>query len=137
MLQRGISQWQLYPHRVKYSQHDETVEQYALPNKKWWIDFADKWEHAQIIEFTEVKLNEAQLTRFDEIKDMPEDFMYVYVEYVLTGSTSDGFDLPTKHPFNIIRLRKVNEFLKAKADANTETTQFHEDLIVEMAMKLY
>lgn len=106
MLIRRGDRWILYPHKVKYVQYGNEHEQWALPNKQWWIDFGDYWEHTGIIEFTEVELNEEQITRFEEIKDMPEDFADVYTEYVLTGEFPNDF--PSAHPLMLIKAQKMN-----------------------------
>ena len=116
MLQRNGSQWRLYPHKVRYIQHGEEIEQWALPDKKWWTDFADKWEHTEIIEFIDVDVTDDMLERYEEIKSMPEDFMEMYAEYVLTGDTSDGIKLHAGHPFQNIRLKNENEKLKSDLD---------------------
>lgn len=117
MLIRKGSQWQLYPHKVNYTQHGIKIEQWALPNKQWWVDFANKWNHTKVIEFTEVDLTEEQIARFEEIKDMPEDFMNMYTEYIITGDTSDEIELPTNHPFNIVRLKNEKEILERRTAA--------------------
>ena len=76
----------MYPHKVKYIQHGETIEQWALPDKQWWIDFADKWEHTEIIEFTESELTEGQIQRFEEISnDILEGFKEDYIHYIFHG----------------------------------------------------
>ncbi len=100
--------FRLYPWKVRYRQHGQEIEQWALPSKEWWTDFADRWEHTEILEFIEVELTEEQLARFEEIKDMPEDFMEMYIEYILTGNISNEVELPTNHPFQIIKLRKID-----------------------------
>ena len=107
MLQRNGSQWRLYPHKVRYIQHGEEIEQWALPNKEWWTDFAEKWDHTEIIEFTEIELTEEQITRFEEIKYMPEDFMEAYIDYVLNGEFPNEF--PKNHPFMLLKAQKENE----------------------------
>ena len=137
MLIRKGRQWQLYPHKVKYTQHGEEIEQYALPNKEWWKGFAEQWGHTEIIEFTEAELSDEQLTRYEEVKDMPEDFSELYENYILTGDTSDEIELPTNHPFNIIRLRKENIRLKAVNDAVVERADYTDGVITEIITQLY
>ena len=137
MITRKGKQWFLYPHKVKYTQHSEEIEQYALPNKQWWIDFADKWGHTEIIEFTEIDLSDEQLTRYEEVKDMPEDFSELYENYILTGDTSNGFELRTNHPFNIIRLRKENELLKVMNEATIDKADFTDSVITELITQIY
>ena len=112
MLKRIGGGYQLYPTKVRYIQHGEEIEQWALPDKQWWIDFADKWEHTVIIEFIDVELSDEQIARFEQIEYMPEDFTDIYTDYVLTGNTD--VDLPSNHPFNFVRLAKENKQLTEK-----------------------
>ena len=137
MLQRRSNQWFLYPHKVKYTHHGEQYEQWALPNKEWWKDFAEQWGHTEIIEFTEIELSDEQLVRYEEVKDMPEDFSELYENYILTGDTSNGFELRTNHPFNIIRLRKENEFLKTVNETTIDRADFTDSVITELITQIY
>ncbi|MGY0692993.1 hypothetical protein ACW2QC_09420 [Virgibacillus sp. FSP13] len=144
MLQRKGGKWRLYPIRVEYTQHGETIEQWAVEGKEWWIDFAEKWDHTTVEGFTEVELSDEQIARFEQIKDMPEDFMDMYVDYILTGSASDDIELPTNHPFQVIRLKKENESLrienkliKVQSQAMSDRADFIDDVIAEMAMQVY
>ena len=97
MLVRKGNHFELYPHKVKYTQHGETIEQWALPNKQWWIDFADKWEHTTIIEFTEVHLTQEQLSRFEDVKTgIPESYASSCIDYILDGSFPEGITHPLR-----------------------------------------
>lgn len=117
MLRRKGSRWELYPYKVKYIQHNKEIEQWALPRKEWWVDFAVKWEHTKIVEFTEIELTESQLARYEEIKYMPENFMDMFVDYILTGNTPSDVELPSNHPFNVIKLRKENGDLRSRVES--------------------
>ena len=112
MLNRKGNRFELYPHKVKYTQHGETIEQWAFPNKEWWENFADFWDHTEIIEFTELELSAEQISRFKDVQDMPEDFTEAYIEYMLTGVFADFDHLPSTHPFQIVLLRNENKQLK-------------------------
>src|SRR5699024_3065072 len=68
-----------------------------------------KHDHIKISEFEEIEVTDDMRKRFEEIKNMPEDFGSVYTEYVLIDDTSDDISLPTNHPFNIVRLKEENE----------------------------
>lgn len=109
MLNRKWNQWQIYLFKVKGIRHGESFEQWAIPNKQWWIDFENKWDHTNVTGFEEIELTEEQIARYEEIKDMPEDFFDMYVGYILTSNTSDDVDLPTNHPFQILRMKKKND----------------------------
>ena len=97
MLIKKGSHFELYPHKVKYTQHGKGIEQWALPNKQWWVDFAEKWEHTEIIEFTEITLTEEQLARFEDVKTgIPESFANACVDYILEGVFPEGVTHPLR-----------------------------------------
>lgn len=104
MLQRKSNQWLLYPLKVRYQQHGEEIEQWALPDKQWWLDFAERWDHTEIIEFIEVEINMKQRARYVEIMSMPEDFLNVYIDYVLHGVFP--LEFPKDHPFMLLKTQK-------------------------------
>src|SRR5688572_13987700 len=108
MIVRSGSQWRLYPHKVKYTQHNEEKEQWALPNRHWWEVFEKDWEHTEIIEFEEVSLTHEQLMRYEDIKYLPEDYPHEYEHYILSGEFKvDG--IPKNHPFVVLKALKENE----------------------------
>lgn len=142
MIIRKGSQYELYPHKIRYLQHGEEIEQWALPNKEWWVDFADKWEHTEIIEFIEIELTAEQLKRFEDVKNMQEDFTSQYIEYILDGTFSD--DIPKTHPFTVARIVKnteqlklENALLKAQNQANADITEFHEEVLAEIILTIH
>jgi hypothetical protein len=59
-----------------------------------------------------------------------------YYKDGLFSSTGKPILEPTTKEL-IASLQQENILLKAQVQANTELTEFHEDLIVEMAMKVY
>ena len=79
--------FRLYPWKVRYRQHGQEIEQWALPSKQWWTDFAAKWEHTEIIEFVEMELTEEQLARASEIEQLPMDegFREICIDYIIGG----------------------------------------------------
>ena len=104
--------WNLSPWLIKYVQHGEDLEQYAA-DKEWWLDFEREWDHTTINEIIEVEYSDAQVRRFEEIENMPEDFGHAYSEYVEKG-TFDS-ELPKSHPFRVL------EVMKASDDLDTRT----------------
>ena len=108
MLVRKNSEWVLYPNRVTYKERGEEKEDWALPSREWWETTCEKHDHLELIGFEEIELTDEQLNRFDEIRDMPNDFVNVYIEYVRTGVFLNE-DLPKRHPFITIFLQKENE----------------------------
>lgn len=109
MLQRKGNQYELYPFKVKYLNYEEPTEQWALPNKDWWAAFSEKWSHLTELEFEEIPVTEDMQKRYEEIKDMPEDFTDIYTEYALTGNMSEDRELPINHSFSILRMKKESE----------------------------
>lgn len=107
MLVKNGSKLKLYPWKVKYIQHGEEVEQWALPSKQWWIDFANKWEHTEIIEFVEVELIEEQLARVADIEEIPidEGFREMCIEYIFDGVFPAGVE----HPLRQLQVQKENQ----------------------------
>ena len=97
----------LYPWKVRYRQHGQEIEQWALPNKQWWIDFADKWEHTEIVEFTEIELTEEQAKRVEEIENirLDECFREMCIEYILDGVFPTGVE----HPLRQLQVQKENQ----------------------------
>lgn len=122
MLIRKGMQYELYPWKVKYNQYGKEIEQWALPNKEWWIDFAERWEHTKIIEFSEVSLTEEQFKRFGDVKNMPEDFISQYIDYVIDGTFSEG--VPKTHPFFMVFMQDENEKLKSQLKATQNAVDF-------------
>lgn len=98
----------LCPYKVIYTQHGEHHEQY-VGNKNWWLDFADKWDHTQIIEIVEMDYTDEQLARYEDVKFLPEDFYDIYSNYVADGSFPTEDELELKHPFRMIQLKKEGE----------------------------
>lgn len=94
-------QWRLCPYLIKYTQYEVQQEAYAL-DKNWWLDFASHWGHTVINEVIDVVATDEQLQRYNQIRDMPDDFGNVYAEYVQTGSLPDADTLPATHNFNLI-----------------------------------
>jgi hypothetical protein len=106
MLIRKGSRFQLYPHKVKGIRFGEEFEQWATPSKEWWIDTASNHDHMEVTEFIEIEVTEEMQQRYEEIKNMPEDFTSVYIDYVLDGTFPKEF--PKTHPFMMIKAQKEN-----------------------------
>jgi len=98
--------FRLYPWKVRYRQHGQEIEQWALPNKEWWVAFAGRWDHTDILEFIEVELTEEQLARFEQVKHgIPEAFREVCIEYILDGVFPEGIN----HPLRQLQIQKENQ----------------------------
>ena len=107
MLTKKGNRFELYPHKVRYMQHGQEIEQWALPNKEWWTDFAEKWEHTEIIEFVEVELTEEQAKRAEEIEQLPMDegFREICIDYIMGGVFPEGIN----HPLRQLQIQKENQ----------------------------
>lgn len=105
--------WALSPLKVIYTQHGETLEQYTH-DKQWWLDFAAKWGHTEIIEFVDVSYSEEQIARLAEVQETEEGFEYYATQYVLDGVFPDqleGEEKMVNHPFKTLQLEKENKDL--------------------------
>jgi len=105
MFIRQEGKWFLYPKKVTYTQQGKEYIRWATPSKEWWENFASEWEHTTILKFEDIILTDEQLARFEEIKNMPEDFPNVYEKYVLDGVFNTE-ELPSTHPFQLLRINK-------------------------------
>lgn len=114
MLKKVGSGFELYPYKVKYTQRGEELEQWALPSTEWWDDFASKWSHTEIVQFTEITITPEQQARFDEVNELgiSEGFEEVLVDYILEGV----FPVGVKHPLRDLQVQKENESLKDTVD---------------------
>ncbi|OHW61369.1 hypothetical protein EUAN_22190 [Andreesenia angusta] len=58
----------LSEHKVIYTQRGERVEQYiGAEGKEWWIHFAEKWGHTEIVSFEPVIHEKDQIARLKEV----------------------------------------------------------------------
>ena len=91
--------WHLCTEKVKYIQRGEEIEQYVLSEgHDWWVNFEEKWEHTEIIEFIPVEPTEEQLGRFEEViqLNIPEGFGGELSAYVENGIFPEGINHPLK-----------------------------------------
>lgn len=87
--------WRLCSEKVKYIQHGEEITQYVgSEGHDWWVDFEEKWEHTEIIEFIPVEPTQEQLDRLEEINQLniPDGFGYECSQYVEFGIFPEGFN---------------------------------------------
>lgn len=128
--------WQLATHIVKFTHNGEYREVYTI-DVQYWRDFAEMWKDTftlhEIVDFTPT--NEQKM-RYENVKNMPEDFGDIYSQYVADGTILDITHLLVTHPFVAV----VNE-IQAKENAKTlsETMDYVIDVdyrltMVEMGM---
>lgn len=87
--------WHLCNEKVKYIQHGEEITQYVgSEGHDWWVDFEQKWEHTEIIEFIPVEPTQEQLDRFEEVNQLniQEGFGAELSDYVKFGIFPEGFN---------------------------------------------
>lgn len=112
MLYLENGEWALPPYKVIYKQHGETLEKYTH-DKKWWNEFAEKWDHTEIVEFEDVTYSGEQTARLEEVKGTKEGFEYFAYRYVVDGlfpnELEDEEEQLTNHPFKTLELEKVDE----------------------------
>lgn len=78
--------------KVVYTQHGEQMEAFVTTDGvEWWVAFADKWDHTQIIEIVDIEYTPEQLVRFEEVKDM-EVAETVLNDYIEVGLIGDGLE---------------------------------------------
>ncbi|HLR58926.1 MAG TPA: hypothetical protein VK094_00410 [Pseudogracilibacillus sp.] len=113
MLYQKNGEWALSPYKVKYRQHGEECEKYTH-DKKWWKDFAAKWDHTEILEFEDVTYSDEQKARLEEVKDVKEGFEYYAARYVLDGKFPNQLEPEERledHPLRVLQLEKENKQL--------------------------
>ena len=102
--------WHLCNEKVKYMQNDKEITQYVgSEDKQWWLDFEEKWEHTEIIEFIPVEPTQEQVDRLEEINQLniPDGFGSMLSDYVGNGVFPEGYT----HPLGNLKLQKENKEL--------------------------
>lgn len=113
MLYKDSEGLKLSTKKVRYIQNGEEIEQFVgSEGTQWWIDFANKWEHTNIVEFVDVVYTAEQLARYEEIKTMDINES-VLQEYVENGMAGQGLE--------VLALKKENEELRQLLADLTET----------------
>lgn len=100
--------WHVCSEKVRYIQHGEEITQYVgSEGHDWWVDFEQKWEHTEIIEFIEVKPTQEQISRYNEVLQLniPEGFGGELSDYVEFGIFPNGF----KHVLRPIQILKQQD----------------------------
>lgn len=93
------NRWNVSTEKVRYIQHGEEIEQYVgVEGKQWWIDFEEKWDHTEIVEFIEVNPTQEQFKRLEQINQLGvrDGFSGTFSDYVENGVYPEGFNHPLK-----------------------------------------
>ena len=99
--------WHICTEKVHYTQHGEEITQYVgSEGHDWWVDFEEKWEHTEIIEFIAVEPTEEQVNRLEEINELgiPDGFGTICSNYVREGIFPEGVN----HPLRGLQFKKEN-----------------------------
>lgn len=102
------NQWHICTEKVHYTQHGEEITQYVgSEGHDWWVDFEEKWEHTEILEFIPVEPTQEQIDRLKEINQLniPDGFGTICSDYVREGIFPEGVN----HPLRLLQLQKENE----------------------------
>lgn len=93
MLLKTIDGYELATSKVVYTKNGEQIEQVVgEEGQQWWLDFAEKWEHTSVIEFTDMVYTDEQLARFEEIKDLDVSDG-IANNYVMDGVIGEGLGM--------------------------------------------
>lgn len=92
MIYREANQWALCPLEVTYEQNGKQLTAYTH-DKQWWQNFADKWEHTRIVNFTKAEHPQIYFERLEKVKYMGEGHGEAVKRYVETGEFPDEYDL--------------------------------------------
>ena len=104
MVYKQNNELKLATTKVKYVQNEENMEQVVCEEgNQWWEDFAEKWEHTEIVGFEDIVYSQDVLDRFEEIKnlDLADSLAN---DYVMNSVVCDGLEL--------LIAKKENENLK-------------------------
>ena len=102
------NQWHICEEKVRYIQHGEEKEQFiGQEGHQWWVDFANKWEHTEIVEFIPVEPTTEEIARLEEVNELrvPDGFGTVIGEYVESGVFPEGVN----HPLRSLQILKENQ----------------------------
>lgn len=92
-------QWHFCTEKVRYTQRGQEVEQYVgQEGKQWWLDFAAKWDHTEIIEFVPVEPTPEQVARLEKANRLriPDGYSETISNYVKNGVFPEGFTHPLR-----------------------------------------
>ncbi len=101
--------WHFCTEKVRYIQHEREITQLiGQEGKQWWLDFEEKWDHTNIIEFILVEEpSEEQIQRLGEVNllRIPEDYNALVENYVLRNIFPQDYC----HPLALLQAQKENE----------------------------
>ena len=102
--------WHASAETVTYTQHGETItQQVGVEGHDWWVDFAEKWDHTEIVSFDPVTLDAAQQERLEEINTLgiPDGHGADLGAYVRDGA----FSTEPQHVLKQLEIDKLIDIL--------------------------
>ena len=143
MLYYNNNEWYISDVQVKFTDSEvEYIKYVGQEGLEWWSELEDLHENIIIVEFIDVEVTDEQLERLEEINELNigDGHSNILGDYVI----DNNFPLEVNHVLKDLQNKKENEILKqenailkTKLQANNDVTDFHEELIVELAMQLY
>ena len=100
--------WHICTEKVCYIQNGEEITQFiGSEGHDWWLDFEQKHEHTEIIEFVDVEATQEQLNRLDDVNQLNvgDGFGAILGDYVDNGVFPEGVN----YPLVLLQLKKENE----------------------------
>lgn len=82
--------------KVTYNQYGEEKTAYTN-DVNWYYEFAEKWEHTDVISVEEVLLSQEQMSRLYEIESVSHEYIECCEEYVLSGNVNDTTSIVLKN----------------------------------------
>lgn len=103
MLYYKNNQWHFCQLKVTYTDRGQQVTKYTN-DKKWWLDFNEKWPHVNNLQFEYVEPTQRQKDRLDIVntQEIPEGFISYACEFVENGRILKLEDGSTPPPFQSI-----------------------------------
>ena len=97
---------------VIYMHNGEQREQpIGEEGDQWWIEFCDKWEGVDLVEFTTLHYTQEQIDRLEEVnRHNIIGYMDECNDYVINGV------IPNILPFESIKLKNENKILSDALD---------------------
>ena len=111
MLYYKNNEWHLANEKVRcLRQGVETEHWVGIEGREWWLDFEQKWDDMEIVEFISIISNERQILRLAEINELsiPDGFSEILSDYVKEGK----FPSEASHILSGLEAKKENAALK-------------------------
>lgn len=103
MLYKDNGEWKLSEKKITYIENNGEVENFICSEgEEWWNSYVKLWG-VTVKSIEDLEYTEEQVNRLSEIKDIPEGYSDICIEYVLNGA----FPTYDNHPLKSIQLSKT------------------------------